>query len=153
MSARWLILTAVILSVSIGSISPSLGQQSPRVEFSAAEKGIIAAYLTSNPHLLIDDEPEGRGQGKGQAKGKGKSGDMPAGLGGRDQLPPGLQMHIERNGTLPPGLEKRDLPSDLTGLLPQVQRGTRRVIVGRDIVLMDIATNVVIDVLADVLRR
>ncbi len=66
-------------------------------------------------------------------------------------LSPGLQKHIERTGRLPPGLEKRRLPGDLLSLLP-VRSGQDYRVVGNDIVLIEIATELILDVMKDVLR-
>lgn len=93
-----------------------------------------------------DDEGRGRGKNKGN-KGRGNSGNMPPGLANRDQLPPGLAMQLERNGTLPPGLAKRDLPPDLLARLTGPARGTARQVVGTDVLLVDTATGIILDIL------
>ncbi len=66
-------------------------------------------------------------------------------------LSPGLQKHIERTGRLPPGLEKRRLPGDLRALLP-IRSGQDYRVVGNDIVLVEIATELILDVMKGVLR-
>jgi len=66
-------------------------------------------------------------------------------------LSPGLQKHIARTGRLPPGLEKRRLPGDLRALLP-IRSGQDFRVVGNDIVLIEIATELILDVMKDVLR-
>ncbi len=66
-------------------------------------------------------------------------------------LPPGLQKHIDRTGKRPPGLEKKRLPGDLRSLLP-VRSGQDYRVVGNDIVLIEIATELILDVMKDVLR-
>lgn len=76
---------------------------------------------------------------------------LPPGLAKRDRLPPGLQKHIQRTGRLPPGLEKRTLPGDLRGLLPR-RIGQDYRVVGDDIVLIETATNVILDIMEGVLR-
>ena len=76
---------------------------------------------------------------------------MPPGLAKRDRLPPGLQKQIQRNGSLPPGLAKRGLPGDLRGQLPR-RRGQDYRVVGNDIVLIETATNVILDIMKGVLR-
>ncbi len=76
---------------------------------------------------------------------------LPPGLAKRQHLPPGLQKHIERTGRLPPGLEKRRLPGDLRSLLP-IRSGQDFRVVGNDIVLIEIATELILDVMKDVLR-
>ena len=74
-------------------------------------------------------------------------------------LPPGL---AKRGGNLPPGLAKRDklppglqgepLPRGLEGKLSPLSPNYVRVRVGRDIVLMDRKTRVVLDVVYDVAK-
>lgn len=74
---------------------------------------------------------------------KGKRKGPPPGLAKRDSLPPGLA----KRDTLPPGLARRDLPNDLERRLSRLPRGTRRSLVGDDIVLIEEATGLVIDIL------
>jgi hypothetical protein len=84
------------------------------------------------------------------ATAKGSSQGLPPGLSGRP-LPPGLQKHIDRTGRLPPGLEKRRLPGDLLGRLPR-RTGQDYRVVGTDIVLIETATSVILDIIKGVLR-
>ncbi len=77
---------------------------------------------------------------------------MPPGLAKRDQLPPGLQRQYERNGRLPPGLEKHGLPADLEDSLPDTHRGLQRVIVDADVLLVESATWIVRDILYDIVK-
>jgi len=77
---------------------------------------------------------------------------LPPGLAKRQQLPPGLQKQLREKGTLPPGLQKRALPGELDGRLSRLPPGYERVIVGADVLLVEIATRVIVDILTDVLR-
>lgn len=79
----------------------------------------------------------------------GKDQKMPPGLAKRDQLPPGLA----KRDTLPPGLAKRDLPSDLERRLSRLPGGYSRKSVGSDIVLIEEATGVILDILKGAARR
>jgi hypothetical protein len=97
---------------------------------SAVERALIGDYIR-----------------KAKASGQG----LPPGLAQRQHLPPGLQKHIERTGRLPPGLEKRRLPGDLRALLPY-HKGRDYRVVGNDIVLIEIATELILDVMKGVLR-
>jgi hypothetical protein len=84
---------------------------------------------------------------------KGKSKGLPPGLAKRSgNLPPGLQKHIEKNGQLPPGLQKRlePLPTDLSRQLPRLPDHWERVIVERDVILLDRRTNRILDIIEDV---
>lgn len=75
---------------------------------------------------------------------------LPPGLAKRENLPPGLQKQLERNGTLPPGLAKRSLPKDLEGRLNPLNDPYERVIVGEDLILLDPETNLILDVMQGV---
>lgn len=95
--------------------------------FSTAERAIIAAYFGE------------------QWKTAERTGTLPPGLAKRDELPPGLKKQLVQNGKLPPGLDKRDLPNDLLKRLGPAPHGTQRFIVGSDVILVDLATNVLLD--------
>ncbi len=117
-----------------------------RTVFSEIERRIIERYFGK----IEAPEEEKAEKGKG-AKGKSKA--MPHGLAKRETLPPGLARHVERHGALPPGLQKRDLPDDLASLLPETTPGLERVIVDNDVVLIERATGLVLDVLENVLKK
>ena len=94
-----------------------------------------------------DGYQEHAGQ-KGQSSGnkKNKNNGLPPGLAKRDQLPPGLQMQLDQRGALPPGLAKRALPADLQSALPR-RVGEQFLIVDDNVVLVERATGLVLDVL------
>jgi hypothetical protein len=114
--------------------------------FSEVEKRVIRDFFNDRTRKHGEADKV-----KGAASDKGKSKSMPAGLAKRDELPPGLERHVERFGTLPPGLAKRDLPYDLDRLLPRRAAGLSRKIVGSDVVLIEEATGLVLDVVEGVL--
>jgi hypothetical protein len=79
---------------------------------------------------------------------------LPPGLAKRGgKLPPGLQKHLEKNGQLPPGLQKRlePLPSSLNSRLPSIPEYWERVIVERDVILLDRRTNRILDIIENVI--
>ena len=82
----------------------------------------------------------------------GKKEGLPPGLAKKDTLPPGLEKQLRERGTLPPGLEKRMqlLPADLEKKLPRLPERQRRVVIGRDVVLLDTEDDTILDVLEDV---
>ncbi|MCW8862948.1 MAG: hypothetical protein OQK07_11065 [Rhodospirillales bacterium] len=104
-----------------------------------------------------DDDEDDRKKGKkdkgakNKHKGKDKHKGLPPGLAKRDSLPPGLARQLERNGRLPPGLDKRELPDDLKSSLPETKEGEERVIVDDSVVLIEKGTEKVLDVLTDVI--
>jgi hypothetical protein len=88
-----------------------------------------------------DSRRGGKNKGRGRAKGKGK---------GKGR-PPGLARHIQKHGQLPPGLEKKRLPRHTEAKLPPARKGTERMVAGNDVVLMDIVTGTVLDIIREVI--
>ena len=141
-----LVLAALLLpmaaaqATNTGVVEETLGRV-----FTEIERQMIEDFYGER-RGVGDDEGRGRGKNKGN-KNRGNSDNMPPGLAKRDQLPPGLAMQLERYGTLPPGLAKRDLPPDLLARLTGPARGTARQVVGSDVLLVDTATGVILDIL------
>lgn len=113
--------------------------------FSAVERRAILDYYSAAP--VPDRRDDEGGHGKGHGK-HGKDG-LPPGLAKKASLPPGLAKKRE----LPPGLAKRDLPPDLLMRLPDPRPGQQRIIVDSNVLLVDIATGIVLDILQDVVTR
>jgi hypothetical protein len=67
-------------------------------------------------------------------------------------LPPGIAKNLARGKPLPPGIAKKAAPNDLLGQL-SIPSGYQLETVGTDVVLIEIGTRIVADVLKDVLRR
>ena len=145
--------SAFLLAPSLGAVASEragpiqLAQNDLVVEkvFDALERRVIREVLgaTGVDAKEVD-------QTKGGKKGKGSRG-APPGLAKRDRLPPGLERQLQRHGRLPPGLEKKHFPAHLRAQLPSPLQGTERVIIGNDAVLIETATNIVLDVIYDVL--
>ena len=62
-------------------------------------------------------------------------------------------MKLERGGQLPPGIAKRDLPADVQARLPKRNDGTIRQVVGDDVVLIEKGTEIILDVIRNVVRN
>ncbi len=107
----------------------------------ASTGALLGTIISAAERALIGDYVQ---------KAKASSQGLPPGLANRP-LPPGLQKHIDRTGRLPPGLEKRRLPGGLRGLLPW-RTGQDYRVVGNDIVLIETATNLILDIMKGVLR-
>jgi hypothetical protein len=126
---------SILSAVTLLQRSPVLALDSARSErFSAEERRIIEDYYR---------------KGK-QSKKKG----LPPGLAKRGgNLPPGLQKKLDRDGKLPPGLQKRlePLPTDLDRRLPRLPEQWERVILERDIILVDRRTNRILDIIENVI--
>lgn len=80
---------------------------------------------------------------------------MPASNGRKGKqskaLPPGIARNLQRGKPLPPGIAKQALPSRLVQLLPPAPRGYERIVVAGKILLVEVATQVIHDVLEDVI--
>jgi len=121
---------ALLLLVSTPVVSGEVGIQ---VVFSAGEASVIRAYYRDHA------TPQSR-----KANGKGKSG---------KSLPPGIARNLQRGKALPPGIAKQVLPSGLIDLLPPPPHGFERAILAGKILLIEVATQVIHDVLEDVILR
>ena len=66
-------------------------------------------------------------------------------------LPPGIRKKLARGGAMPPGIAMQVMPDGLYRQLPR-RYGHHYEIVGTDVVLVDTATRIIVDVLKDVLR-
>ncbi len=128
--------------------NPSGAAATPRpapveVEFSDAEKRIIADYFRKEGRSSLDEESANRSKDGRRRPGQESLKNLPVGLGNRDVLPPG----IDRRGSLPAGLARRNLPSGLVSQLPPAPSGTERVIIGDDVLLVRRSNNVILDIL------
>jgi Ni/Co efflux regulator RcnB len=121
-----LLLAAALLLATIGTATA--GEMGVDVGFSDGEISIIQAYYR-------DHEAASRG-----GKGKGGKG-----------LPPGIAKNLQRGKPLPPGIAKQHLPSGLLAKLPPPPKGYERIEVAGKILLVEIATQVIHDVLEDVI--
>jgi len=102
------------------------------------------AYFLPEERRIIEDYYRSSGPSKG----------LPPGLAKRGgKLPPGLQKHLDKNGTLPPGLQKRlePLPQDLDSRLPGLPEYWERVILERDVILLDRRTNRILDIIENII--
>lgn len=109
---------------------PRAAEVGLHVEFTDLEVSAIRAYYR-------DQES---GAHPGNSKGKG-----------RKSLPPGIARNLQQGKPLPPGIAKQALPSRLVQVLPRAPHGYERVVVGGKILLVEVATQVVHDILEDVL--
>lgn len=111
--------------------------------FSDQERRIILDVLDAVDQNVGGDDRGNGAKNNGKGKGSGK---------GKDGLPPGIAMKLERGGTLPPGIAKRDLPADLRSRLPYRSDAIRQ-IVGSDVVLIEKGTDIILDVIRGVVRN
>jgi Ni/Co efflux regulator RcnB len=113
------------------------------VIYSEIERKVIRDFFGVKPrHTYTSKKADKRAKKRG----------LPPGLAKRDSLPPGLQKQLERNGRLPPGLEKRDLPPELRWKLKH-RAGADHFIVDNDVLLIQRATGLILDIVKDVVTR
>jgi len=103
------------------------GEVSVDVVFSDGEASIIRA------HYRDHDGPRA-GSGKGKKR-----------------LPAGIAKNLQRGKRLPPGIARQPLPADLADRLPTPPNGFERIVLSGKVLLVEIATEVVHDVLEDVM--
>ena len=100
--------------------------------FSKAEISVIAQWYSDYPKTSVR-------VGGGKKKPKG--------------LPPGIAKNLTRGKPLPPGIAKQVLPEGLIALLPPAPRGFERIVVDGKVMLVEVATRVIHDILVDVILR
>ena len=124
---------ALISAVPIWISTASGDEIGVQVVFSNQDAAIISAYYSNQ-------ENSHAGGKSGKSDKKGNRG-----------LPPGISKNLARGKPLPPGIAKKFLPVELQERLPPVPDGYERIAVAGKILLVEIATQVIHDVLLDVL--
>jgi Ni/Co efflux regulator RcnB len=140
---RTLALIGVVLSLSPARAAADdlTGADMATIVLDQVERRIIGDYYQRQY-----DEWQAE-QNQGNKKSKNKKNGLPPGLAKREQLPPGLEKQLERNGHLPPGLEARALPDDLLYQLRPRPTGYEFRQVDNKVLLIQSATNLVLDAL------
>ena len=121
--------------VMAGDMASSVVEKAVDAGFSELERQIIERYFGGYP----DSEKEVKDETTSGKKDKHKG------------LPPGLERQLQRNGTLPPGLAKRELPRNLEQQLPEPAEGFERTIVENTVVLVEKATGRIADIIEDII--
>jgi hypothetical protein len=130
MFLRFLFTLALALATLVAGCA-AIGATSGRVAIQGQDAQVAVSF-GSRDRALIEEY-----YGKTRKK-------LPPGLAKRKgSLPPGLA----KRDTLPPGLQRDPLPSELEARLSTLPSGYVRVRVGGDVVLLDGRTRVVVDVI------
>ena len=139
--------------IVVGDVVKDIAKKAAEAAFSEAERQAIEKYYEVTAPIRgkeyemdHDDEDDytnnkKRSGGKKKDKGKGK------GKNKRKELPKGIAKKLERGGTLPPGMAKRGLPENLEKQLPSAPKGYERIMSDGQVVLADIATGVISDII------
>ncbi len=122
-----IVIVTLILLFAVLADPPLAKDLEVSVRFSDREMSIIVAYYRQH-----SDQPKTNGKGK-------------------KALPPGIAKNLSRGKPLPPGIAKKELPADLLNGLPPAPTGYERIVVAGKVLLVEIATQVIHDILEDAL--
>ena len=128
---RTLFIALIALVATLGLQSSVSAEFRAGVVFSKDEVSVIASWYRDHGSTA-----------KQKKRGK-KSG----------SLPPGIAKNLERGKPLPPGIAKQYLPDSLVHQLPAPPRGFERIVVDGKVLLVEVATRVIHDILTDVVLR
>ena len=132
--------TATLLIVGMLASGPALIADSHGADLLGGSLGVGVAFTSHEIKVIRAHYETDR-----QSNSKGKPGKR------QKSLPPGIRKNLARGKPLPPGIAKQTLPDELRHALPPVRDGHERIIVDGKILLVEIATQVVRDVLTDVI--
>jgi hypothetical protein len=152
-------LLVALLLLGSGGLAPSAAQSEPGaapagpsvgdIVIDTVARRILSDYYARNARAWVAANPDahdGNGNGNKKQK-KNKHKDLPPGIAKKGSLPPGIAKQLVRNGQLPSGLEYRPLPPDLIVQLPPLAPQYRYVIADDRVMLIQAATNIILDVL------
>lgn len=131
---------ATLVIVGILASGPALIAESHGAGLLGSSFGAEVAFTSHEIQVIRAHYETDRG-----SKNKGKA------RKSRKSLPPGIRKNLARGKPLPPGIAKQILPDELHQALPPVRDGHERIIVDGKVLLVEIATQVVRDVLSDVI--
>lgn len=153
------ILLSILILVSspgivVGDVVKDIAKKAAEAAFSEAERQAIEKYYEETAPIHgkeykrdhddgDDEDSDGkkRSGGKKKDKGNGKSKNK------SKELPKGIAKKLERGGTLPPGMAKRGLPDNLEKQLPSAPKGYERIVSDGQVVLADIVTGAIFDII------
>ena len=134
-----IILFSAVPAHAEGDVAKAVVHEGVRAAFDEFEKQMIYKYFDEHPYQYTHENEYEHDYDHGKNKGRKKG------------LPPGIQKKLARGGTLPPGIAKQYLPNDLNRQLPSPPHGYERVIHGTDVLLVEINTGRIADIVADVI--
>ena len=137
---RILLLPLVMGLCACTSMAPtSSNSHSSVIPVSAAlHVSATAVFTTDDIQIIRDYYQTSAYAGNGKAKGKSKG------------LPPGIAKNLQRGKALPPGIAKRALPHDLQLRLSPAPAGYDRYVVAGKVLLVELGTQIVRDILTDI---
>lgn len=127
------------MSAGAEDVARAVVKAGVQASFEELERQMIYKYFGEHREYYHEHEHDYDDEG-GHGKGKEHK---------KKGLPPGIAMKLERGGTMPPGIAKQFLPGDLDRQLPPVPRGYERRVVGSDVLLVEIDTGRIADIITD----
>jgi Ni/Co efflux regulator RcnB len=124
---RTIVTASLFVMLACSSQPASTGEVGLSVVFSKDEIAIIGAWYREH------------GSSHGGKKARG--------------LPPGIAKNLARGNPLPPGIARQNLPDGLIRLLPPPPHGYERIIVDGKVLLVEVATRVIHDILVDAVLK
>jgi len=121
---------------STGSPAPPVRASAPAVRATATASITISTEQAAAIRAYYGEAPQsnaGRGRGRGRSGG----------------LPPGIARNLERGKPLPPGIAKQYLPHELLVRLPGPGAGLEYAVVAGKLLLVEVATQLVREVLLE----
>jgi hypothetical protein len=120
-----------LFAATISAADSVSGKFGVDIIFTDDEIRIIRAYYDSHDKQVVN----------------GKSGHR------KKSLPPGIAKNLARGKPLPPGIATRKLPHELERALPPLRSGYKRIIVDGRVLLLEVATQIIHDVLSDAILQ
>jgi hypothetical protein len=127
------------LPVQAEDVAGAVAREGVRAAFEELERQMIYKYFGEHRSYVYEDEDDDEKEYDGDKGKKHK----------KKGLPPGIAKKLERGGTLPPGIAKQFLPDDLERQLPPAPHGYERRIVNHDVLLVEIDTGKIADIITD----
>ena len=129
---------SAVLAEHSGEVAESVVREGTRAAFEEFERQMIYKYFGEHTAYRDDDsDRDYREHDYKDKKNKDKG------------LPPGIRKKLARGGPMPPGIARRYLPDDLSHQLPPPPQGYERTIVGNDVLLVEVDSGRIADILVD----
>lgn len=131
----------MLLTACVGLLASACTTYSPATQTRPAASPqrtvVTTVSLTASEASMIRAHYADTNRGNGRGRGRGNG------------LPPGIAKNLERGKPLPPGIAKQYLPQDILVRLPRAPDGLEYVVVAGKLLLVEIATQVVREILLD----
>ncbi len=137
------LLTSLLVACALVAAGPALAGKKNKTNGKANQpstvekvltKAVIGALITVAERAIIGDYVDSHRSA----------------FAGAEALPPGIAKKVARGGALPPGIAKKMPPGGLLARLP-ARPGQEWRVVGTDLLIIQIATGAIVDVLKNAL--